>query len=132
MVAVTCLHCGVPLVSRRRDAKWCSDRCRKRGAGRGVAADAVRVRVEGPVTVATRAALAEVGQEHMPRGAAAVALALSLDNSHRDTGSAVAALARQLGALLESVSKDRGAGSVAALRDELAARRAQRAARWPS
>lgn len=73
-------------------------------------------------------ALEEVDRQDSPLGAAAMALAMRLDQPGTDTGSALAAVARQLEATLESAT--RGAGSASApdqLRDELAARRAKHA-----
>lgn len=122
-----CLHCGGPLATARSNAKWCSDRCRKRGKRTAGALSAVPepVRKDGAVTAATRAALAAAGRAESPLGAAAVALAVAIDNGDRETGSALAALSKQLEDTLAAATRANGAGAVRELQDELAARRAR-------
>jgi hypothetical protein len=138
-MVITCVSCGSSFDAKNARAKYCSERCRKRvqrggkvlelraddGPARPSPPDGERL---GPVATATHAALTEAERLATPLGAAALALAARLDQPGTDTGSAVAALARQLEATLESAT--RGAGSASApdqLRDELAARRAKHA-----
>lgn len=136
-MVITCVSCGSSFDAKNARAKYCSERCRKRvqrggkvlelPAG-GRAGDEPVSESLGPVATATRAALADAERVDTPLGAAALALASRLDQPGTDTGSAVAALARQLELTLESAT--RGAGSASApdqLRDELAARRAKHA-----
>lgn len=132
----TCVSCGSTFNAKNARAKYCSERCRKRvqRGGKvlelpvGGRASDEPVGERGPVAAATHAALTEAERLDTPLGAAALALASRLDQPGTDTGSAVAALARQLEITLESAT--RGAGSASApdrLRDELAARRAKHA-----
>ncbi len=74
--------------------------------------------------------LERVGRLNTALGQAAVLLARRLDGSSRDTGSAVAALARQLQATLAAATANVGdeASPLDRARDELAARRARRGA----
>lgn len=126
---VTCT-CGTVFQARSAKARYCSDRCRKRKAK----ADAQVVDLpttptpaaSGSVESATREALSAAGRLTTPMGQAALVLARRLDDPGLDTGSAVAAVARQLEAVLATATK--GAASSTApgqLRDELAERRAK-------
>lgn len=122
---VTCT-CGKTFEARSAKARYCSDRCRKRKGKADVLelstqeADAL-----GPVTLATIAELQDAGRFTTALGQTCLALANRLDHPGLDTGSAVAAVARQLEAALATATK--GAGKKTApqsLRDELAERRA--------
>lgn len=139
-----CDVCGETYEAKRRTSRYCSTRCRTKasragGVPRGVVkmpkAPASQpdspeplthsgVGGEGGVTGATREALEAAGREATPLGQACIALARRLDDPGTDTGSAMAAVAKQLEAMLASATK--GATSTAApdqLRDELAERR---------
>ena len=74
----------------------------------------------------TRAALTEAGRIETPMGQACLALAHRIDFPGLDTGSALAALVARLESSLAVATRGAGATSAPnALRDELAARRAQ-------
>lgn len=76
---------------------------------------------------ATRQALAEMSALDRPLGAAAVVLARRVDNPGMDTGSAIAAVTRQLEATLSAATRTSvSATAPGKLQDELAARRATR------
>ncbi len=82
--------------------------------------------MDGPVTAATRAQLAEAGRETSPLGQVALVLAWRLDQ-RADTASALAAAAKQLESTLAAAV--RGAQVASSPLDELRARRdAQRGA----
>jgi hypothetical protein len=84
--------------------------------------------VAGPVVTATVDALKAADRLETPHGAMALSLARRMDLPGLDTGSALAAVSRQLDAVL--VVALRGAGVASApqqLQDELAARRAKHA-----
>lgn len=129
-----CGSCGDTFTAKRKNARWCSERCRKRGQRGDVinfplepkqSQDAPADFRPGPVTSATMAALTEADRVTHPLGAAALALAYRMDHPGIDTGSAVAAIARQLEATLTSALRGSDAASKPqVLQDELAARRA--------
>jgi len=77
------------------------------------------------ITEATRRQLAEVGREHSPMGMTALVLAGKLDRGE-DSGSGMAALARQLAATIQEATRD--AKQAASPLDELRARRAAKKA----
>lgn len=124
-----CDVCGEIYEAKRSSSKYCSDRCKTRKA-RGAPtehADPVPLRPVdtpeaeiGPVEAETRRHLAEVDREASVLGQAALALARRLDYG-RDTGTALASLAKQLEATLGSATK--GVASAADPLDELRARR---------
>ena len=132
-VKVTCA-CGAEFDARNPRAKYCSDRCRKRaqrGGGEVVALpmpahDEPEPERGGGVERTTRAALTEAGRIETPMGQACLALARRIDFPGPDTGSALAALVARLESSLAVATRGAGATSAPnALRDELAARRAQ-------
>ena len=129
---VTCA-CGAEFEARNPRAKYCSDRCRKR-AQRGGGGEVVALPTppldepepERGVERTTRAALTEAGRIETPMGQACLALARRIDFPGPDTGSALAALVARLESSLSVATRGAGATSAPnALRDELAARRAQ-------
>ena len=134
MSEVVCV-CGKTFAARSNRARYCSDRCRKRAqraGGEVVEFDLADLRsvlvVAGPVETATVDALKAADRLETPHGAMALSLARRMDAPGVDTGSALAAVSRQLDAIL-SVAL-RGGGSASApqqLQDELAARRAKHA-----
>ena len=123
---VRCHQCGEPFEAKRSHAKWCSARCRKQDQRAG-GASVTELRAEPaegeltPTVAATWAKLEEAERLHTPEGMAALALAHRLDNGGRDTGSALAAVARELRASLEAAMA--GAKVAADPLDELRARR---------
>jgi hypothetical protein len=124
-VEVTCT-CGKTFEARHPKARYCSDRCRKR---KGKAeATVTQLPTSEPVSTgveaATTKALTDVSRLDSPLGQACLVLARRLDRPGLDTGSAVAAVAKQLEAMLASAT--RGAGGLTSpqqLQDELAERR---------
>ena len=80
---------------------------------------------EAAIVTATREALREAGRESTPLGLAAVELALALGSVMTPAG-ALSGLARQFELTLAAATRGTGATAAPnALRDELAARRAQ-------
>lgn len=125
----TCGACGIGFDTSRHNARWCSDRCRKRGRRAGIGGVQTPEPppvAEGPTVATTRAYLADAGALDSVAGASAMALALRLDNPERETGSSLAALVRQFELTLGAAVRGTGATEVDRLRDELAARRAAR------
>lgn len=146
-----CDSCGGKYEAKTARSRFCGERCRKRaqrtrpdavvrqlpvkGAKRGsrkapkgseqVAAPASPKPVEGPVLVSTRKTLEDAGRLDTPMGQAAMVLAARLDFCLRDTGSAVASLARELRSTLDAATA--GANRVGSptdrMRDELRERR---------
>lgn len=97
-----CGACGEPLEGDKRK-KFCSDACRNRGH-RGATVTEIPP-VEGEVTASTRRSLEKASRIEHPSGAAAMVLARRLDKGG-DTGSAIAALARELRAAIEAAVAD--------------------------
>lgn len=124
-----CDVCGETYEAKRATSKYCSDRCKMRKA-RGAPvkhADAIPLRPAdvleseiGPVEAETRRHLAEVDRETSVLGQTALVLARRLDYG-RDTGAALASVAKQLEATLSSATK--GVALAADPLDELRARR---------
>lgn len=92
----SCRACGATLEGDPRK-RYCGDACRKRGS-RGATVTDIR---QEPLTVAaaTHAALEQAGRLDSPAGSSAMVLAAKLDRGG-DTGSAVAALVRELRATM--------------------------------
>lgn len=136
---VTCT-CGGTFEARHPRARYCSDRCRKRGqrapTAKVVALPGAETQVDrpeagaaaGPIEAATIDELTRASRHTTPLGLVVVALARRLDNGQRETGSAYSALAArfeaQRAAAMRGVST---ATAPSALNDEVAARRAARA-----
>lgn len=125
---VTCT-CGTVFEARHPKARYCSDRCRKRKGKAEATVTALPTieqgeRPAGGVERATIQALTDAGRLDSPLGQVCLALARRLDFPALDTGSAVAAVARQLEAALASATRGSGAASSPQqLQDELAERR---------
>lgn len=105
---LSCASCGNGFEAKRRNARFCSDRCRTRGRrGHLVAVppvvdeDSTDAAPVGGVTSSTRAALAKAERESTPLGQAALILAARID-SQRDMGSGLAALTREWRATFEA------------------------------
>mgnify|MGYP003405091026 FL=1 len=137
MPLVTCT-CGTEFTAARANAKYCSDRCRKRTKRSG--ADVVPLteaelkpeqadgRKPGAIESATHRELEQAGRVETMLGQTALAHARKMDHGFMETGSAFASLSKEL----RSVMADALRGTAAAtapqqLQDELAARRAERA-----
>ncbi len=122
----SCESCGGPYEAVRATARFCSERCRKR-AQRGhlidLPAAAGTGAPDGGLSTRVAAELGEAGRLNTSLGQGALVLARRIEEG-RDTGTAVAALMRELRAVLTDALK--GAQTRSALdgyRDELAARR---------
>jgi len=130
---VTC-PCGTAFQAKSSRARYCSDRCRKRRQRGGSVVELPAAEVDeqdsiGPVAKATASELDEAGRLDSALGQTCMALARRLDRPGVDTGSAIAAVAARLEALLTAATK--GAGKATApqqLRDELAERRVKHGA----
>lgn len=136
---VKCGVCGSSFETKRRNAKYCSDRCRKRAQRVGVnaASDATSLPPDEPssqvndadsLVSAARAELVAVGRESTAAGRAVLALARRIDSSTMEPGSSLAALIREFRASMAEAVKgaEKAADPVDALRakkDELRARR---------
>ena len=126
---VTCT-CGVTFQAKSPRAKFCSDRCRKRRQRGG---DVVPIAASAPVDDdsspgaverVTIRELEDAGRLDTTLGQTCRALARRLDAPGVDTGSAMAAVARELKATLAEATRGTAkATSPQQLRDELAERR---------
>lgn len=140
---LSCQMCGDPFSATRRSAKYCSEKCKKRAQRQPGGTAAVRPaveakiralpggkapeegprlpQVEGGVTDATRTELEAANRLSTSAGRAALALALRIDESIRETGPGLAKLVSEhratMAAALENAKK--AADSV----DEVRARR---------
>ena len=130
-MARSCAACGRSLDGMSSRAKYCSATCRSRACeGRVIplaqpVGTQLVVDEEAAIVTATREALREAGRESTPLGLATIELALAL-GSVMTPASALAGLARQFEATFATALRGAGATSAPnALRDELAARRAQ-------
>lgn len=128
-----CDSCRKPYEAKTPRSRFCSDRCRARNQGRPPSGEVVELPAREPepgsVTRSTLAALEAVGRVDHPAGQAALVLARQLD-ARADTGSGLAALAREHGARLEVALAGTSASvsPLDAARDELAKRRARKGA----
>jgi hypothetical protein len=131
---VTCT-CGKKFQAAKANARFCSDKCRKRTRRSG--ADVVTIPTEeaketpklGPITSAALRELAEVGRLETALGQTALALARRLDHGLMETGSAYASLSKEFAVKMAEATRGVGVASAPqALQDELAARRARQGA----
>ena len=126
---VTCA-CGTTFTAKDRRAKWCSDRCRKRGQRGGeVVSLPTEPKAEKPGPVETQAhrELSDAGRLDSSIGQACLVLARRLDRPGVDTGSALSTVAARLEDLMAKATRAAGASAPQQYRDELAARRARHA-----
>lgn len=121
-----CDVCGGIYEAKRPSSKFCSATCRQRAA-RGAPTNHVAPVTPlptstetGPVETEAKRHLSGLGRESTVLGQAALALARRLD-AGRDTGTAMASLAKQLQATLDSATE--GVTTAADPLDELRARR---------
>lgn len=128
----SCEACGAPYESKRPSSRFCTDRCRKRtaratGSKSKPAAPAQPADVEmQPDSAIAEQVARELGdQVDTAAGQMAIALARRLD-ANVDTGSAMAAVARELRTLIVEVlgNQPQAADPI----DELRARRDRRPA----
>ncbi|SRR6266536_283575 len=124
---VSCAACGKPFDAQRKTATYCGPACRKRKQRRG-AVEALPSPVEvpsGSLADTVRDELRSAGQLNSALGAQAVRLAERMESPF-DTGSAIAALSRELRAVMTEALQD--ASRAVDPLDELAQRRLQKAA----
>jgi hypothetical protein len=132
-VTRSCESCGDPYEAVRANARFCSERCKKR-AQRGHVADVPAAPGSGTsggtaaLVSATRRDLQQAGRLDTFLGQAALSLAARIE-ADQDTGSAIASLNKELRATVAEALKgvQAPASSVTKLKDELAARRQRRA-----
>jgi len=115
-----CASCGGTFEAQRSSAKYCGQTCRKRGSRRGEVATLPPADEPVGLVAATLAELQAAGRADTALGQQALALAERVNNP-RDTGSAIAALSRELRAVMVEALK--GVEVAADPLDELRARR---------
>ena len=108
-----CDSCGAPYFARSPLSRYCSPRCAKRaqrtGLARSVPEPAVVATVPsgaGAVEAAVQSALEAAGRLSAPLGQVALVLARRLDAPGGESGSALAAVAKQLTMTLATVTSD--------------------------
>lgn len=130
----SCESCGRQFEAKSQRARFCSSTCRGRQHRAGDRATVTEFRArdddqaDEPVTVvaATRRTLVAADRLESPAGAAAMVIAAKLDRGG-DTGSAVAALVRELRAAVAEATA--GVKMAADPLDEIARKREERLAR---
>ncbi len=120
IVDPSCAACRRPLTGKRSDARFCDATCRKRGSRRPETPVAAETPDSGGLLDALRRELDDAGRLETALGQQAIALAVKLASPH-DTGSAMAAVSRELRAVREEAL--RGAEQAADPLDELRLRR---------
>lgn len=114
-----CDACGEPYIAKRRNSRFCSDTCRKRGhRGQAFSADSVSDYAGAEIVLVTKATLEQAGRLTTVLGAAAVELARSIPHAG---DSAKAGLVKELRAVMAEALD--GVTQAADPFDELAARR---------
>ena len=115
----TCEVCPAEFEAKRASAKYCSERCKKRAQRRPGGTSAAKVLplpagptsesapdLTGSVAAATLVELEQAGRSDTAVGQAALALARRIDAAGAETGSSLAALARQHMATLAEAVKN--------------------------
>lgn len=115
----TCAGCGLDFEAKRSTAQYCSSTCRSRG-NRKKPAEATALEPSSSLVDATRAELVAAGRLDSMLGQQALVLAGRI-GSPFDTGAGMAALSKELRALMLEATK--GAAVAADPLDELRARR---------
>lgn len=99
-VTVTCEQCGETFEAARRTRKYCGDRCRQQSRRSATEEEVAAVAPELPHVVAmTQRELAKLGKADTVLGAQALTVAVRMASA-KDTGSAIAALSRELDRLM--------------------------------
>jgi hypothetical protein len=127
-VQVTCAQCGEAFEGKRRTAKYCSPTCRQRSRRRATPAEteaALDLELGGGIVAMTRRELTSLKKLDSVVGQQAMTLAIRM-TSGKETGSAIAALSRELTRVLQLA---RAAGEVKDPVDEVRERREQKRAR---
>ena len=125
---MTCQLCGRSFAAKSKRAKFCSDKCRMRNHYVGGSADKPNLRVvespaderprpDGSLLGSVLVTLSEAKALDSPAGRLAVSLATRLDDPNAmDSGSAVAALSRELRAVMaEATARAKSSTSPLAL-----------------
>ncbi len=122
----SCESCGGPYEAVRSNARYCSERCKKRGQRGHLVQLPAAADTDGGTALsdAVRAELEDAGRLNTSLGQAALTLARRIEGG-RDTGSAVASLNRELrSTLADAVMGAKVArSSLESYRDELRVRR---------
>lgn len=124
----TCEHCSSEYPAKTVRSRYCSDRCRRRANYTGAARrrrDASSSPESRTVVEAVRQALGGLGVLSTPRGQSALVLAERLDTASSESGAGLAALARQLDALVAAALAE-STGTEPDIVDQLRARRRAR------
>lgn len=129
---LSCGSCGKPFEAKRASARFCSAACRKRSSRKGQVVDLPLPAPEAAEPSEAAAELVRATEKDLRAakkldsvlGQQAMVLARKMGNLF-DTGSATAAVSRELRAVMAEVLGDvkQPASPVNGLRDELAARR---------
>ena len=122
----TCPVDGRPLTGQSTQ-KYCSEKCSKRARRAGSVVHLERPDAPGQpgdLSVSVRAELERVGRESSALGVSVLVLAARID-SGQESGSALAALNRELRATLAEALRGEQQSGVSSMRDELADRRAK-------
>jgi hypothetical protein len=117
---ILCAVCGTEFEAQRSTRKFCSDSCRERSRKAGASITPIREKSGGLVASVQRT-LRDAERLETPDGEIAVLLAERLMAGAADTGSSVAAVARELRAALDKALAGVARGSDPV--DELAQRR---------
>ena len=110
-MSAVCVGCGAALGSSSSRAKWCSDACRKRttrAEDRWLRSKAAAEDAGSAVADAVTAELVAAGRLETPAGQAALILArrVDMERSGLDSGSALAAVVREMRAQLDRALAD--------------------------
>ena len=108
-----CDSCGAPYSARSPLSRYCSSRCAKRAQRTGLSRSAAEPAVvavapsgAGAVEAAVRGALEAAGRLSTPLGEVALVLAHRMDAPGGESGSALAAVAKQLTMTLATATSD--------------------------
>ncbi|TIC78789.1 hypothetical protein [Nocardioides sp. GY 10127] len=120
-MVVTCAQCGEKFEGKRSTAKFCGARCRQQSRRAAPAEQAAAIRPDrlGVVEIVATE-LASMGKTNTVLGAQALQLAERLTSS-KDTGSAIAAVSRELDRVMVRLS-----AGAAKQEDQLASARRRR------
>lgn len=95
-MTLTCQQCGEPFDAKRPHAKYCGPRCRQQARRRATPAEAEALAPTLPrIVTLTIQELDQLSKTDTVLGAQALELAMRM-TSGRDTGSAIAAVSREL------------------------------------
>lgn len=118
----SCDGCSKRYEAKRPNSRFCSTACRVRmnragGSARVVPIDRATEPGDSSTVAAVRAEMEDLGKADSPDCAAALSLAARLDHPHRETGSSLASVSRELRAVrAEARISAKPAGAIAGLR----------------